>query len=368
MSAAWLLMLLWASDDWEVAGHSFSSGERRTIWYNLSQYPGKKTALAQQPITLYKGGSLLEKEGSWYVLTLQTGQQKELPRPAATPLPMELPYLTEPALLTTSHLHIWTTTGWQSYLAPVWFEYQRWRPLAGAQYGIMAVPPKVLSRSKTTVWLYQGKSGALVRLDLARQTRAKDMIAKKLLPVISGQDLLWVGMPKRGKIALNSGGKRFEIIDTIAIEQLSRHSMMVNSEQGLWLLTFADGLSDALRGWEKGLIRVWASYVSVEGARLKRKTHALGELPVAVALETTSSGSPKLQVMPNFVVKAVLESEQLAICDGETLRILSPSGARMLFTLNLAPSEIVGIWQLLEGPALYTRDGKVHHTLSRRSP
>lgn len=348
----------WSTQQWltRQAGNE-------VVLYGLSQQT-THTRKGQQ-ISLYANGLLTTSENQlWWSSFDQIDQEPVLlPSTGDTPLPFPLPNLHMPGFVSANQLWVFQQEQWFSVALPAWFEYRQPRPMTPSYEGFQPLPPHVFSFADH-IWLYQPKNGKLVVWQPNQPKPKQLQVPEKMVPVRAGTDLFWVGAPKKGKLGLASRTDQYALDDVISVNDLSRHSLTLATDKGIWLLTFDEGWRAATRSWDKGTVTVTAYFARRQGKKLKISRHSLGQLPVNFTLTTSASGSPKLKVDPAFAVKAVSGRTQLVIAHGKKLMRLSPEGRKRFAHLTVPPKDILATVPTVGGITLISPTGAQFHPWS----
>jgi hypothetical protein len=276
----------------------------------------------------------------------------------ARPLLRLAPLLQQPFLCETDRLHLWYKDRWQSFTLPVWTEYAEPVSTLDGVQGVRLFFPEMIG-GEGRWWFYQPQGGLLEVYRDGTSEPVRHALSKRARVVRLGARHFWLGITERDQVAIQAADEDWRIGETVSVNNLSPYSLVIPAERGMWLLTFSDGLRDALRGWEKGLVDVEAHYVREERGRPRGQKHELGLLPVEFALTTSDSGSPKLAVSPGFAAKPIMGTEHLAILrDGSMSIIAVETGPQGSLMLREPLQNIVNVAKIGAVLGLTTRDGR----------
>ncbi len=316
-----------------------------TVWRSgeklLLEEPGKglryidlrgaapERALEGNLLTLCRKGAVLREPQGCVWLSFTDGTRTPLAELPDVPVPLALSDVDGPVIATRDRLLVLQGAQWRALAWPVWYELSQPRPVPGSLVGIQPIWPTAFTDARGNLCVYQAKNGRLLCYDPRSERTTTSTLATKLVPIpLRGGDLLWIGLPKDDHLALAGRDPGAAPVADVAIDNLSEHSLVLPATTGAWLLTFASGLRDGMKSWDRGTVRIEAVFVKPSERRISLQKLTLGELPVNFALSTSAGGSPKLAVTPAFTPLVVEGRDRLAIVRANRLEWLDPTGKR----------------------------------------
>lgn len=331
-----LLCCLWGGEGsaWRSGEHLLLDQNAKDLRYTDLSGAKPERTYAGALLALCRKGAVLRLAQGCVWLDFASGELSPLGEPPGSAVPLALTDVDGPALITPERFLVWRAGQWRSLPLPVWYETSAPRPVPGSKLGHVPIWPRIFDQGRGKLWLYQPKSGKLTTYDPQTKNSTSANISTKLVPIPQGGNLLWIGLPEDDHLALSGSDPAAPPIAHVQIDNLSEHSLVLPSASGVWLLTFASGLRDGLRSWDRGTVRITAVFARAAGRRLNVQSFDLGELPVSFALNTSASGSPKLAVTPMFTPTIVQGRDRLAIIRDKGIDWLDPSGKRGSLSLS----------------------------------
>lgn len=332
-----LLLCLWAGDvvAWRSGEHLLLEQTGKGLRYCDLTGTRPERSLDGTLLALCRKGAVLRDAQGCLWLNFADGKSTRLAEPPGAAVPLALTEIDGPALATSEQLLLWQGEQWRSLALPVWYETSEARPIPGSKLGHLPIWPDLFTDARGMICIYQAKSGRLQCHDPHTGRSTTTVLPAKLVPVpLRSGELLWIGQPKDEHLALAARDPGAAPVAEIAVDNLSEHSLVLPAAQGVWLLTFASGLRDGMKSWDRGTVRIEAVFVRPGERRLSAQKLALGELPVNFALTTSAGGSPKLAVTPAFTPMVVQGRDRLVILRANRLDWLDPTGKRGTLTLS----------------------------------
>jgi len=305
---------------WRIAGH-----EDGFCITGLEPALTEPKVVHGELVALNRNGVVYREDVSWYFLKFSAGEPRKLERPGEPFLRSKLEDVDGPAFLNASSLVVWQDGKWQVLGLDVFVEYKGLEPVPGSQHGLNLIFPQVFQASEGLLVTYQPKTGQLNRWKLPKLQPQNTEFERDRRAIFLGPKLAWLGAPKEEKVALAKPGSLTNLGDNASLDNLNKHSLAVPRQVGCWVLTFPSGLRDGLKSWDSGKLSLEAFYIRVDGNdKLHTLSHDLPKLPLEFDLRTSASGSPRLDVEPDFKVVAIYQSEWIAILSGKHLHTVSP--------------------------------------------
>lgn len=319
----------------------------------------------QNPVT-YEGvlvainanGVLYQSQGQW--MFLSENGVKELPSPREEALFSRMGSLNGPVFHTQTNMVFFRSEGWVSVPLEVFVEYRPPGLVPGSHYGLNIIYPQVLQQLNGEWWIYQTKSGILSSYDKAGKLLQKLDFGKDRRAIRWGSRIGWLGAPGESRISLAEASNPNEWISNLTINDLNKHSLSIKMAQGCWVFTFPSGIRDGLKSWDSGTLPIHAHYLTESNAALAVTRFSLGNLPLNFNLTTSSSGSPRLEVEPEFRVVPVAGTEAVVILTQAKQFILQPEKGLREVKMNGSQFNWAGF--VREGADLggYDNQGKWH--------
>ncbi len=306
-------------------------------------------------LTASGAGVLFNRDGQTLFYAFNNGKEIGLPKPDGVILAAPLPDMFLPAFFTAEALVFFYEGSWQRVSAPAWCELTPPKTAMGSRIGLNLLVPSVIQLD-TALYIYQGKTGKLILVDPSTGQRSEKMLSKKLVPIKLADDLIWLNAPKKGRLALSKAGT---FVHHISVPDLSRHSPAWPVADGCWLFSFADGFSDALNSWDSGMVPVRAHFIRVTGSKLNKRSFPSSPLPVRFQMETSASGSPRLEIEPLFKVLPVHADNRLVVLYKTSYFVLDPDqGVGRHIKLESLETPPVAVIRNETGLTMLLADGK----------
>lgn len=254
----------------------------------------------------------------------------------------ECPHMQWPFLVFPDGVEVYRENQWARYPIPCWVEFlaPNWQP--GSQHGFTINPPLLVSLEGHAFLAYQPQSGVCTLVEDAQGTPQQVKLRRHMRLLKVEGNLLWIGRHDEDRVALSSLGTPLASRDRTRIEDLNRHSLVFGFPHGAWIITFKEGISDAIHAWEKGEIDVVAHMLRVRNRSLSIQSWSLDDLPMTFDLGQSSSGSPRLVPQPAFRIFPIHHTSWLLVHTGK--QYLGLDGTRpptRLLIPDLNPSDLV---------------------------
>ena len=278
-------------------------------------------------VALNRNGVLfLSDAGEWSFCRFSDRQTTALKAPGQPYLQSRLENVDGPAFVNQTQLIIWHADQWQVMDLDVFVEYQGLGSVPGSQHGLNLIFPQIFQAPDGTLVTYQPKTGTMTHWNTPGGPANTQSFERGRRAIFLGQTLVWLGAPKEEKAALAKPGSLVDLGDNTYLDNLNKHSLAIPRQAGCWVLTFPSGFRDGLKSWDSGKLPLEAFYLRVDGDRkLHKLSHELPKLPLTFDLTTSASGSPRLDVQPQFKVVAIYQTEWIAVLSGKMLHTLSPA-------------------------------------------
>lgn len=253
-----------------------------------------KTAIEGTLLTINAKGLVLQNQDAlfWW----QNGKLNPLPIPGEKPawILLHAPLLLSPALLSEQHLLLRDPSSWRVHPSLLHREWDAPSPRGNGSFGQTLTAP-LLAQLGRTFLAYQPRSGeGWLSEEGAVQSFNTD---RHLFPVAVSGHWAWLGRDD-GSLAMCPVAQPAKVVRKIKIPYLSKSSSVLQTEDTLWFICFAQGLQAALGAWESQSIELHITWLKRDS--LQTGTLRLPSAPLVFSLQASSSGSPKLQASPGF--------------------------------------------------------------------
>lgn len=325
----------------------------------IDQPNQKMTSLKGQLIALNQNGVVFEAENKWYFFDAQLERVDSLPNPETHALFSALPQCSGPAFFNETNVLRFVNGAWKKIAFEIFIEALPPKNIAGSQHGLNLIYPQIWENQEGDWRVYQPKTGDLTFVSNSQQKTEKSHFGKHRRAEMVGNRVFWLGAPKKTRISLANQDNIRLLGAEVSVPHLDKYSLSFAAKKGVWLVTFPSGFRDGLKSWDTGLLPVGAHYVRVNASqKLVLSTTALGKLPLNFHLTTSSSGSPRLEIKPQFSIMPVYGTEQIAVLlDGE-LRLVDPKHPLKKHLLKNQEKSLVSVVKSGRNLAGYDANGQ----------
>lgn len=256
-------------------------------------------------IAVVGDGFLMRDHSGFHFVVSPTGKKQPLPEPPTTPLRMDLPWVFGPAFFSSDALHVFQQDRWHRLEVPIWYDFSVADGSVGAVHGLVGRFPHVTQLGKEQWLIYQPKSGETLVWQPNTGSVTRERLEDDRQLVRIGNQAMWLGLPNDKFAALVNGRAITRAGAKTRITGLNRYSPLSASGEGLWLIGFSDGWRDMMSAWKTGRLDIHLNYLHLVDGRPVNQVAKLTNLPLALQLTTSNSGSPRTKVQPGFAVVPV---------------------------------------------------------------